>query len=133
MPADAEAGVRIERRGVASFLVAAIVSLLVSCATSTPRQATSASAAGSATAERPGADQALASTIDSQLNASPIYYFRHVEVRVDHGVAHLSGYVWSTDALYAARRIARSVPGVTGVVTTQLELERNGRSNGVTR
>ena len=133
MPADTEAGVRIERRGLASFLVAAMVAFLVSCATSTPRQATSASAEGSASAERPGADQALANTIYSQLNADPTYYFRHVEVRVDHGVAHLSGYVWSTDALYAARRIARSVPGVTGVATTQLELERNGQSTGVTR
>jgi osmotically-inducible protein OsmY len=54
-------------------------------------------------------------------------------VRLQNGVAHLSGYVWSTDALYAARQIARSVPGVTGVVTAQLELERNGSSTGVTR
>ena len=133
MPADAEVGVRIERRGLASFLVAAIVLFLASCVTSTPRQATSASTEGSASVERPGADQALANTIYSQLNADPTYYFRHVEVTVDHGVAHLSGYVWSTDALYAARRIARSVPGVTGVATTQLELERNGQSAGVTR
>ena len=115
---------RSERAGFASFLVAAIAALMVSCAAAPPR-ATSA--------DRPGADEALADTIYSQLNANPTYYFRHVEVRVDRGVAHLSGYVWSTDALYAARRIARSVPGVTGVVTTQLELERNGRSNGVTR
>ena len=123
---------RSERAGFASFLVAAIAALMVSCAAAPPL-ATSASAGGPANADRPGADQALADTIYSQLNANPTYYFRHVEVRVDRGVAHLSGYVWSTDALYAARRIARSVPGVTGVVTTQLELERNGRSNGVTR
>ena len=132
MPADAEAGVTIERGCFASFLVAAIASSLVACATTGPPQATSAFAGGSVSAERP-ADQALANTIDSQLNANPTYYFRHVEVRVDHGVAHLSGYVWSTDAIYAAGRIARSVPGVTGVVTSELELERNGRSNGVTR
>ena len=123
----------IERRGFASFLVVASVSFLMSCATRAAPQARLASAGASASAERNGADQALADTIYSQLNADPTYYFRHVEVRVDHGVAHLSGYVWSTDALYAARRIARSVPGVTGVVTAQLELERNGRSNGVTR
>lgn len=123
----------IEQRGFASFLVSASASFLVSCATAAPPQATLASAGGSASAERPGADQTLANTIDSQLNADTTYYFRHVEVRVDHGVAHLSGYVWSTDAIYAARRIAQSVPGVTGVVTSQLELERNGRSNGVTR
>ena len=124
---------RIEPRGFASFLVAASAALMVSCATAPPPRATSASAGGSASAERPGADQALANTIYSQLNADPTYYLRHVEVRVDHGVAYLSGYVWSTDALYAARRIARSVPGVTGVATTQLELERNGQSTGVTR
>jgi len=69
----------------------------------------------------------------SKLNADPTYYFRHVEVRVDHGIAHLSGYVWSTDAIYGARRIVQSVPGVTGVVTSQLELERNGRTDGVAR
>jgi len=46
----------------------------------------------------------------------------------------LSGYVWSTDAIYRARAIARNVPGVTGVATSQLELERNGRdSNSVAR
>ena len=67
------------------------------------------------------------------MNADPIYYFRHVNVSVDHGVAQLSGYVWSTDAIYHARYIAQSVPGVTGVVTSQLELERNGFSSGVTR
>jgi len=62
-----------------------------------------------------------------------MYFFRHVEVRVDNGIAHLSGFVWSTDAIYGARRIAQSVPGVTQVVTSQLELERNGRNSGVTR
>jgi osmotically-inducible protein OsmY len=52
---------------------------------------------------------------------------------MDNGVATLSGYVWSTDAIYRARKIASEVPGVTRVVTSQLELERNGRNNGVTR
>jgi osmotically-inducible protein OsmY len=54
-------------------------------------------------------------------------------VRVDHGVAHLSGYVWSADAIYHARAITSHVPGVTNVVTNQLELERQGRADGVTR
>jgi osmotically-inducible protein OsmY len=62
-----------------------------------------------------------------------VYYFRHVDVRVDNGVADLSGYVWSTDAIYAARKIASNVPGVTSVRTNQLQLERNGRDNSVTR
>jgi len=76
------------------------------------------------------ADEALASHIYQALNADPIYYFRHVDVKVDRGVAHLSGYVWSTDAIYRARKIAMNVPGVTGVRTNQLELERNGRGGG---
>jgi len=75
----------------------------------------------------------LASTVYSRLDADPIYYFKHVDVSVDRGVAHLSGYVWSTDAIYRARAIASHVPGVTSVVTSQLELERQGRANGVTR
>lgn len=75
----------------------------------------------------------LADAIYAKLNADPTYYYRHVEVSVDRGVAHLSGYVWSAEALYRARRLASSVPGVTGVVTAQLELERNGLSNGVAR
>jgi osmotically-inducible protein OsmY len=104
-----------------SGLIAA-ATLAASCATAPPQP-------GLARAEQGAADELLANTVYSQLNADPIFFFRHVDVRVDQGVAHLSGYVWSTDAIYRARQIAQSVPGVTGVVTTQLELERNGRSN----
>ena len=75
-------------------------------------------------------DEILANAVYSQLNADPIYYFRHVDVQVDNGVAQLSGFVWSTDAIYRARYIAMNVPGVTGVSTNQLELERNDRSSG---
>jgi osmotically-inducible protein OsmY len=75
----------------------------------------------------------LASAVYSELNADPTYYFRHVDVSVENGVADLSGYVWSTDALYRARQIARSVPGVSRVVTARLELERQGFSNGRSR
>lgn len=106
--------------------------LTVSCA-SAPLQPSPPPRAGSAAAEQISADELLAGAVYAKLNANPTYYFRHVEVRLQNGVAHLSGYVWSTDALYAAQRIARSVPGVTGVVTSQLELERNGRNSGVTR
>jgi osmotically-inducible protein OsmY len=77
-------------------------------------------------------DEVLANTVYGELNADPNYYFRHVDVKVDNGVAHLSGYVWSTDAIYRARRVASNVPGITGV-TNQLELERNGRDSGTTR
>ncbi len=109
-----------DARRTTAWLAAA--TLLVSCATAPPRSPPAIEA-----------DDALASAVYSKLNADPVYYFRHVEVRVDHGVAYLSGYVWSTEAIYAARRIAGSMPGVAAVVTAQLELERNGRPNGVTR
>lgn len=52
------------------------------------------------------------------------------DVKVHDGVASLSGYVWTTDAIYEARRLAGSVTGVTRVVTSGLELERNGRDTG---
>lgn len=108
----------------------AVAALTVSCA-SAPPQPSPAPRARSA--QQTSTDELLADAVYAKLNANPTYYFRHVDVRLQNGVAHLSGYVWSTDALYAARQIAGSVPGVTGVVTTQLELERNGRSTGVTR
>ena len=117
-------------RWTTPLLAAAAVT--ASCVTAPPQPAPRPYA-GSAGTQQVTSDELLANAVYAKLNADPTYYFRHVDVRLDHGVAHLSGYVWSTDAIYGARRIARSVPGVTGVVTTQLELERNGRSNGVTR
>ena len=114
--------------------VASAATLLsLSCAAAPPRPAPPPDAA-SAAAEPVLANELLAHALYSKLDADPLYYFRHVDVRVDGGVAYLSGYVWSTDALYRARYIASSMPGVTGVVTSQLELERNGgRNNGPTR
>ncbi len=118
-------------RWTASVIAAA--TLTVSCATAPPAPSRPA-AVQSARSEQGATDQVLANAVYSELNADPTYYFRHVEVRVDDGVAHLSGYVWSADAIYRARTIASNVPGVTGVVTSGLELERNGRDNaGVAR
>ena len=107
----------------------AMATLTVSCASAPPRPP-APSAAESMRSELGVTDEILANTVYSELNADPIYYFRHVDVRVYNGVAHLSGFVWSTDAIYRARRIASQTPGVTRVVTSQLELERNGRSGG---
>jgi osmotically-inducible protein OsmY len=108
-----------------------VATLTVSCATAPP--APPPTVAQSARSEQGATDEVLANTVYSELNADPIYYFRHVDVRVDNGVAHLSGYVWSTDAIYQARKIASNVPGVTGVMTNQLQLERNGRDTGPAR
>jgi BON domain len=80
--------------------------------------------------EQENPDQLTADRVYAALNADPIYFFRHVDVEVDDGVADLSGYVWTTDAIYRARRIARTVPGVTRVVTSHLELEREARGPG---
>jgi len=109
--------------------VIVVATLTVSCSSAPPRPS-GPSAVESMRSELGVTDEILANTVYSELNADPIYYFRHVDVLVDNGVAHLSGYVWSTDAIYQARKIALKVPGVTGVSTNHLELERNGRSGG---
>ena len=122
---------RVERKGGAYAILLASVSALAACVSVPPKspEQERPDAAASVRAELGVTDEVLANAVYSDLNADPKYYFRHVDVRVDNGVAHLSGYVWSTDAIYRARTIARNVPGVTGVVTSQLELERNGRDS----
>jgi len=70
-------------------------------------------------------DEELTKAIYSALNADPNHYFRHVHVRVDNGVANLSGFVWSSSAINRARTITSRVPGVTRVVTSNLTLEPN--------
>jgi osmotically-inducible protein OsmY len=110
----------------------AAATLTVSCATA-PRVRSLAPVAGSERAGEASTNDILTNAVYSKLNADPVYYFRHVNVSVDHGVAHLSGYVWSSDAIYHARHIAQSVAGISGVETSQLELERNGLNGGVAR
>ena len=107
-------------RGLAVLFIAAIA--LASCSTM-PQKPTAQTAA----------DRALAHRVYLALNSDPYYYFPHVNVRVDDGVAILSGYVWTPDALYRARQIVRGVPGVRRVVTSDLEQELEGRGNGRTR
>ena len=123
------------KRGWRARWIAAVftgATLTVSCSPAPPRP--QAPAAGQLARAGVGAsDEILTSAVYSELNADPIYYFRHVEVKVHDGVADLSGYVWSTNALYRARKVASSVPGVTGVTTSQLQLERNGRDTGPAR
>jgi len=109
--------VRLELEG-GIYAVLAITAMLVACANSPPKSP-----------EQERADAATTERVYAALEANPIYYFRDVEVSVDYGVALLSGYVWTTDALYAAQGIARKVPGVTGVKDT-MELERQGNRGG---
>jgi osmotically-inducible protein OsmY len=70
-------------------------------------------------------DEAITQAIRSALNADPHHFFRHVTVRVDNGVATLSGFVHSSSSIYRARTIASGVPGVTRVLTGNLTLEPN--------
>ena len=114
----------------ASLMAVIAVALTASCAATPPRSATPAGADPAVMAAQREADEALANEIYRALNADPKYYYRHVDVRVNDGVASLSGYVWTTDAIYEARRVAGNVTGVTRVVTAGLELERNGRDSG---
>ena len=108
---------RPERKGGA-YVVLASAAIMVACASSPPKSP-----------EQERADAGATERVYAALEANPIYYFRDVEVSVDYGVAQLSGYVWTTDALYAAQNIARRVPGVTGVRDT-MELERQGNRGG---
>ena len=123
---------RIDVRRRWTAVVIAVSTLTVSCSAAPPRPSVPTSTQ-SMRSEFGATDEVLANIVYSELNADPLYYFRHVDVQVDNGVAHLSGYVWSADAIYQARKIARNVPGVTGVSTSQLQLERNGRDSGPAR
>jgi osmotically-inducible protein OsmY len=112
-----EVAVRLKHKGGA-YAVLASAAVFVACASSPPKSP-----------EQAQADAVTAERVLTALEANPIYYFRDVEVTVDYGVARLSGYVWTTVALYRAQEIARGVPGVTGVQDT-LELERQGNRGG---
>ena len=70
-------------------------------------------------------DEALTKAIRSALDADPNHFFRHVDVRVNNGVATLSGFVHSSSSINRARTIASQTPGVTRVVTSNLTLEPN--------
>jgi osmotically-inducible protein OsmY len=104
--------------GARCTVLAAAALLAAACSTAPPRSP-----------EQIAGDRAVADSVCAALNADPTYFYRHVDVRVEDGVADLSGYVWSTNAIYRARQIARQVSGVRRVVTSHLELEREGRTN----
>ena len=106
------------KRSAATVALLASFALIGACVTSPPKSP-----------EQVHADESTADLIYAVLNADPTYYFRHVDVRVDGGVVQLSGYIWSTEALYRAKQIAAKVPGVKGVVN-DMELERRGGRRG---
>ena len=108
-----------ERTSLRGGALAAVFGMvLAGCATAPPKAP-----------EQAATDEALAQRVYSTLDADPTYYFRHVNVQVSDGVALLSGYVWSPQAIFRARALAGTVPGVARVVN-QMELERNGANGG---
>jgi osmotically-inducible protein OsmY len=106
--------VGLKKRVSSSALIGALLSLTVACATDPPR-----------TANELQANKEIAGRVESALNADKFLFTRHISVRVDSGVVHLEGYVWSPTDIYVAKRIAKRVPGVTTVVD-ELELQRGG-------
>jgi osmotically-inducible protein OsmY len=112
-----EVAVRLEWKSGACALLAS-AAMIAACASSPPKSA-----------EQEQADAGATERVLAALEANPIYYFRDVEVSVDYGVARLSGYVWTTDALYRAQQITRGVPGIIRV-RNGMELERQGNRGG---
>jgi osmotically-inducible protein OsmY len=110
--------VRLELKIGAYVVLAAGAAAIVACSSVPPKSP-----------EQERADAVTAERVYATLENNPIYYFRDVEVSVDYGVVELSGYVWTTDALYRAQEITRRVPGVTGV-RDKLQLEREGNRGG---
>ena len=94
-------------------------------ATPTAPRASAPSTAQPAQAVADTSDEALTKAIQAGLDADPHHFFRHVDVRVDKGVATLSGFVHSSQAINRARTIAGNVHGVTRVVTSNLTLQPN--------
>ncbi|MGN6453911.1 MAG: BON domain-containing protein [Steroidobacteraceae bacterium] len=65
--------------------------------------------------------------VNARLSADPKHFFRHVQVSVHDGVAELSGFVGSSDAIYKAEELAKQAPGVTRV-DNRMRVERNGNN-----
>ena len=101
------------KRVLSGALIGSLSSLIVACATAPPK-----------TANELQANKEIGVRVESALNADKFLFTRHISVRVDSGVVHLEGYVWSATDIYEAKRIAKRVPGVTAVVD-ELELQRN--------
>jgi osmotically-inducible protein OsmY len=106
------------RAGPLAAVILAALALNAGCSTVPPRSP-----------QQLRADEATTDRITLALDEEPVYFFRHVDVDVQNGVATLSGYVWTTDALYVAQQITRRVPGVTRVVN-RMELEREAERGG---
>ena len=101
--------------------ILAAIALSVYCSSALPQ--TTAPTEQTAPAVASTSDEGLTKAVSSALDADPNYYFRHVNVRVQNGVAKLSGYVDSSGAIYRARSIAGKVPGISRVETNHLKID----------
>ena len=97
-------------------IAVAAMATVAGCATYPPRTE----------AER-AADEDLAARVDGALQHDSAIYARHIDVEAARGVVRLTGFVWSSNELYEARRVAATVAGVTHV-EDQLELVVGGRT-----
>ena len=100
------------------FAAAVVAVLCAGCASGPPK-----------TESQLHADKLTAERVEAALSANKMLYAKHIFVRADNGVVHLSGYVWDRPDFDQATLIAESVPGVTRVVN-DLELQQNGNANG---
>ena len=102
-------------RIIGSAVTCTSVAILVAaCAADPPR-----------TLEQQQSDMNAMKEFYTRLESERDDYYPHVAIRVENGVAHLSGYVWNEQALYRAKDVASGVPGITSVVDT-LELDVDG-------
>jgi osmotically-inducible protein OsmY len=99
-------------------VAAVLLALLAACAAAPQR-----------TEAQRSRDAQTASAIEQALDIDSRIYARHIDVRVEDGVAHLSGFVWSSHEMYYAKLDAAQVPGVLKV-SDELELMRGGRTGG---
>jgi osmotically-inducible protein OsmY len=106
--------VGLTKRVLSSALIGALLSLIVACATAPPK-----------TTNELQANKEIADRVERALDADKFLFTRHISVRVESGVVHLEGYVWSPTDVYEAKRVAKRIPGVT-VVVNELELQRGG-------
>lgn len=106
----------MNRSGRTCALTLAALGCLAACAT-TPK-----------TEAQKQADQSTEQRVQAALESDKALFAKHIYVRADNGVVHLSGYVWDPADVTEAIQTAELVEGVSRVVNN-LELERNGLDN----
>jgi osmotically-inducible protein OsmY len=90
---------------------------MIACTTQPPRSAA-----------QKEADDATTQRVQAALTAQTNTNFSKVDVSTYDGVVHLGGLVWASQDIYAAARVAGTVPGVKSVTNNiQLVSSQFGR------